>query len=183
MLVNSNCYGLFVDILDNLYCSTDVPHRVVKRSPSDPVNSTLVVAGTGTSGNASNMLHSARGIFVDVTLQLHVADCGNNRIQRFPFEQPNATTVAGNGAPGTISLNCPTDVILDGNAYLFIVDYDGHRVVGSGANGFQCIAGCSGVTGSASNQLNHPISLSFDREGSLFVTDSHQQSCAEISPR
>ena len=172
MLVNSSCYGLFVDILDNLYCSTDAPHHVVKRSPNDPVSSTLVVAGTGTLGSTSNMLHSARGIFVDIALHLYVADCGNHRIQRFPFEQPSGTTVAGNGATGTIILNCPIDVILDGNAYLFIVEFFGNRVVGSGANGFQCIAGCSGVIGSASNQLNRPISLSFDKEGSLFVTDS-----------
>ena len=172
MLVDSSCFGLFVDILDNLYCSTDAPHRVVKRSPNDPVNSTLIVAGNGTPGDASNMLHSARGIFVDITLQLYVADCGNNRIQRFPFEQPNGTTVAGVGAPGTIALSCPTDVILDADGNLFIVEYFGNRVVGSGENGFRCIIACTGSNGAASNQLKIPTGISFDKEGNLLVTDS-----------
>ena len=172
LLVNSSCYGLFVDSHDSLYCAMDIPHHVVKRSLDGPLNSTAVVAGNGTPGDASNMLHSARGIFVDITMRLYVADCSNHRIQRFPFEQPSATTVAGYGAAGTISLNCPTDVILDADGYLFIVEYYGHRVVGSGANGFRCIIACAGVNGSAANELNHPISLSFDRGGNLAVTDS-----------
>jgi DNA-binding beta-propeller fold protein YncE len=103
---------------------------------------------------------------------LYVADCNNNRIQLFYSGQLNATTVAGNGFSGAITLDCPTAVILDVENYLFIVDSNNHRIIGSGPYGFQCVVGCSGISGSASDQLNHPQSLAFDSFGNLFVVDT-----------
>ena len=81
------------------------------------------------------------------------------------------TTVAGSGVPGSSALIWPTDVVLDGNGYLYIVEYNGHRVVASGPNGFRCIIACTGSSGSAANQLFQPNTLSFDSHGNLFVTD------------
>ena len=83
----------------------------------------------------------------------------------------NGTTVAGSGAAWPVILLWPTDVILDGNGYLYIVEYNNHRVIASGPNGFRCIIACTGTTGSAANQLAGPIGLSFDSQGNLFVTD------------
>ena len=51
------------------------------------------------------------------------------------------------------------------------MDSNNDRIVGSGPNGFRCLVGCSGSQGSASNQLNTPITLSFDSYGNMFVTD------------
>ena len=64
----------------------------------------------------------------------------NNRIQKFRSGERNGTTVAVSGASGTIFtfLSRPADVVVDGDGYLFIVDYGTiNRVVGSDANGFQ----------------------------------------------
>jgi tripartite motif-containing protein 71 len=105
-----------------------------------------------------------------VLLDLYVADCNNNRIQVFQSGQLNGVTVAGNGASGAITLNCPTGVVLDTNGYLFIVDSNNHRIVGSGSYGFRCVVGCSGG-GSASNQLFYPQSMAFDSYGNMFVSD------------
>jgi sugar lactone lactonase YvrE len=71
----------------------------------------------------------------------------------------------------SFDLTWPTGVMLDADGYLFIVDHGNHRVSGSGPNGYQCVVGCSGRHGAASNQLNNPIHLSFDGDGNLFVTD------------
>ena len=80
--------------------------------------------------------------------------------------------MAGSGSLSpTITLNYPIAIILDADKYLFIADYFNHRIIGSNSNGFRCIAGCSGSSGSASNQLSHPSSLSFDSYGNIFVTD------------
>ena len=171
MNVNDSCFGLFVDIDGHIYCSVFYNHQVVKRALDAAVNASIVIAGAGQHGSASNMLASPRGIWVDTQLNLYVADSANNRIQRFSFGQANATTVVGNGAPGTIDLDTPTDVVLDGNSYLFITELNGRRVIGSGPYGYRCIAGCSRVNGSAPNQLARPRSLSFDNYGNLFVVD------------
>jgi DNA-binding beta-propeller fold protein YncE len=135
------------------------------------MNTSVVAAGTGVAGSASNELFSPVGIFVDNNLDLYVADCGNNRVQLFESGESNGITVAGSTSPNpTISLFCPTGVVLDADKYLFIVDAANHRVVASGPNGFRCLVGCYGQ-GSQSNQLSSPFSLSFDRSDNMFVTD------------
>ncbi|CAF1272191.1 unnamed protein product, partial [Adineta steineri] len=172
MNVNASCRGLFVDINDTLYCSMSRNHQVVSRSLNDPVTtSNHVAAGTGFPGSASNELKYPGGIFVDVNLDLYVADCNNDRVQLFQSGELNGTTVAGRTSKNpTITLNCPSGIILDAEKYLFIADQNNHRIVGSGLNGFRCLVGCHGG-GSKSNQLNSLFSFSFDLLGNIFVTD------------
>jgi sugar lactone lactonase YvrE len=131
-----------------------------------------VVAGTNVSGSAPDMLNKPCGIFVDINLDLYVADFGNDRIQLFGLGRSYAITVAGIlSSSTTITLNGPTGIVLDADKYLFIVDSGNNRIVGSGPDGFRCLAGCDG-NGSASNQLSQPFSLSFDIDGNMFVTDT-----------
>ncbi|CAF1000021.1 unnamed protein product [Adineta steineri] len=172
MNVNSSCHGLFVDINDTLYCSMYYHHQVVKRSLNDSLmNSNRVAAGTGIEGTNSDQLQGPMGIFVDVNLDLYVADCQNNRVQLFRSEESNGITVVGSTSLNpTIKLDCPSGIILDAEKYLFIVERNNHRIVGSGLNGFRCLVGCYGE-GSQSNQLYDPFSFSFDRSGNIFVTD------------
>jgi sugar lactone lactonase YvrE len=153
-------------------CSLDSNHTILALSLSAGTNTTSVVAGNWSKGMNSAQLETPNGMFVDTSLNLYVADCGNNRIQFFKNKQLNGTTVVGITAPGTISLNLPTAITLDGNGYYFIVDLGNHRVVGSGPTGFRCIVACSGQSGSLSSQLNAPRSLAFDTDGNLFVADN-----------
>ncbi|CAF0834669.1 unnamed protein product [Adineta steineri] len=133
--------------------------------------SNRIAAGTGIEGLDSNQLTGPRGIFVDVNLDLYVADGDNNRVQLYQSGEPNGITVAGSTSlTPTITLRLPTGVILDAEKYLFIVDLGNDRIVASGLNGFRCLVGCY-VKGVKSNQLNNPFSLSFDRSGNLFVAD------------
>lgn len=171
--VNGSCFGLFLDINNLLYCSLRDFHQVIRSvSSSDPSNST-VVAGTGVAGPSPNMLNQPQGIYVDSNLNLYVADCGNNRVQLFSQSSSNGLTVVGNGSSQTsISLNCPTSVTLDQNGYLFVVDSNNHRIIGSNANGYQCVAGCPGGSpGSTASQLSSPQTMAFDSYGNIYVTD------------
>ena len=171
MYVNKPCYGLFVDLNNTLYCSMFDRHQVLKRWLGGSTNTSVTVAGTSTCGAASNMLCHPWGIFVDTNFDLYVADCHNDRIQLFLSGEQNGRTVAGGGSStATILLGCPSGIVVDANGYLFIVELDSHRIVGSGPNGFRCIVGCFGY-GSESNQLAQPTSLSFDHHGNLFAAD------------
>lgn len=173
MYVNGSCYGLFIDIYHNLYCSLYAYNQVVKKSINDNTNTSIVVAGNSSSGAAPSMLNGPRGIFIDTKLNLYVVDGNNNRIQLFQSGQLNGTTVAGAGANGTIILVDPTGVVLDADGYLFISDTNNNRIVGSGPNGFRCIIGCSHSIGNGSDQLHTPSGLSFDNLGNLFVADAY----------
>ncbi|CAF1027611.1 unnamed protein product [Adineta steineri] len=173
MNVSSRCTGLFVDINNALYCSMSGHHQVVKRSLNDAVTASGRVAGTSIYGPASNELFYPGGIFVDVNLDLYVTDCNNDRVQLFHSGELNGTTVAGSKSLNpTISLDCPSGIILDADKYLFIVDLRNNRIIGSGLNGFRCLVGCYGK-GSQSNQLYQPSSLNFDHSGNMFVTDQN----------
>ena len=171
MSVCSRCAGLFVDINNDLYCSQDQGHQVVSQSLDNPTSRLTIVAGIGCAGNSSSMLHNPNGIFVTINLDLYVADWGNDRIQLFRSGEVNGTTVAGNGSAVAVPLNRPTGIVVGADGYLFIVDWGNHRIIGLGSDGFRCLVGCFGTSGSAANQLYHPHTLSFDSDGNMFVTD------------
>ena len=106
MYTCQTCYDLFVDTDNTLYCSMLYFHQVVLKSLNSESNALRIVAGTGSSNSTSTTLNAPRGIFVDINLDLYVADYGNHRIQLFRSGQLNATTVAGStSSTTTISLN------------------------------------------------------------------------------
>ena len=172
MVVSTQCDDLFVDVNNTLYCSIGGMSQVITKSLDDSTNTLSIVAGTGCYGSDSDMLAYPAGIFVDLNSNLYVADRNNHRIQYFAYGNRNATTVAGTGAPGTITLNIPIDIVVDGNGYLFIVDYEDHRIVASGPNGFRCVVGCISGPGTPSDQLWRPESMSFDSDGNIWVADT-----------
>ena len=172
MYFSDDCYGFFIDIYDNLYCSLSDIQQVVMKPLGSSVNTLNAVAGTACPGNLSTMLNNPSGIFVDINLNLYVADAGNNRIQMFPAGQLSAITKAGNGVSDPFTLYMPNAVILDADGYLFIVDSGNNRILGQDRNGFRCLVGCSGSAGSESDQLNTPTFISFDTYGNMFVTDA-----------
>ena len=164
------CEDIFLDENNTLYCSYSSAHEIVSKFLGDPASPLIVVAGTGYAGPASDMLNNPFGVFVDLRFDLYVADRSNDRIQRFSLGQTTATTVAGSGSSGTISLSYPRSVVLDGDGYMFIVDTNNDRIVRSGPGGFYCVAGCVS-SGSGSNQLSLPLHMSFDSYGNIWVID------------
>ena len=171
MSISGSCFGLFVDINDTLYCSIGYQNIVVKISLNSSGTAPIVAAGDGILGLTPGRLYNPQGIFVDLTFNLYVADCSNDRVQLFQSGQLNGTTIAGATAPNTITLNCPSGFMLDADGYLFIVEYYGHRIVASDPNGFRCLFGCSGVPSNAADHLNYPYSFSFDTNSNMFVSD------------
>jgi len=164
MNVTSSCSAIFVDIYNSLFCSMFDIHRVDKKWSN---GATAIVAGS-----ELNSLNHPWGIFVDINLDLYVADSGNNRIQLFRRNQRNGITAAGNeSAKLTIELFHPTGVVLDSDQYLFIVDYGNHRIIGSDENGFRCI----------NDKLSSPQTMSFDSHGNIYVTDRDNHRIQKIS--
>ncbi|CAF1597399.1 unnamed protein product, partial [Adineta ricciae] len=174
MYTCAKCTGLFIDSNNNLYCSMFTDQQVVSKSLDALSNVLIIVAGTRTAGNTSNMLNGPTGIFVNTNFDLYVADSNNHRIQLFSQGQPNARTVAGNGSSNpTTTLQFPTAIILDSDSYMYIADTNNHRIVGERADGFHCLIGCSGSSGSASNQLSSPQGMSFDSYGNMYIVDTN----------
>ena len=119
MTVPEECYSLFIDTNNHIYCAATFAHQVVKKWLGDSATLSTRIAGSG-AGSTAETLYWPEGVFVDLSFNLYVADCGNDRIQKFPLGQTTAITVAGNGAPNGGSLDCPNAVVLDANGYLFV---------------------------------------------------------------
>ena len=159
-----------MDMNNTLYCSSDGTDQVFKVPLSNGSRSIKDAAGNGIRGAQPQMLNSPNGIFVDIKLSLYVADCGNNRIQRFQFGQDKGITIPVNGTTGIIPLRCPNGITQDADCYLFVTDHSNHRIVGQGPTEFRCLVGCSEQT-SVPSQLQSPRSLAFDSDGNIFVSD------------
>ncbi|CAF1689962.1 unnamed protein product, partial [Adineta ricciae] len=147
---------------NNLYCSSAETHSIYKLEHNSSTLSPRVIAGTGCPGPLMNMLDHPYGIFVDKDFRLYVADSHNNRIQRFDRGETNGITIAGFGAEVVLILARPTSIVLDGDSYMFIVDSGNHRIIRLIPSGFECLLGCTGTTGTASDQLTHPHAMAFD---------------------
>lgn len=163
------CYGLFFDTNETLYCSILAKHRVIKRSLRIDNDSWITAAGDGIEGNPPTRLRFPQGIFVDINFTLYVADCDNNVIQQFKF---NSTV--GLEVPTNTGLHCPTDIVLDGDNNMYIVDNKKHRIIRATLplNNIECLIGCSATSGIELNKLTHPIALMFDTMGNIYVTDT-----------
>ncbi|CAF4159214.1 unnamed protein product, partial [Adineta steineri] len=85
LTVPEECYGLFIDTSNVIYCAATAAHRVVKRWLNDNVTTSSIIAGTGTAGATATTLNRPVGIFIDTQFNLYVADSVNNRIQMFPL--------------------------------------------------------------------------------------------------
>ncbi len=179
--------GLAFDSLDNLYI-TDQGNNVVREVSGGVITT---VAGNGTAGFSgdngpatSAQLNAPRGVAIDASGNLYIADCGNSRIRL--VSAGVIGTIAGNGVPGyggdggpatAAQLNAPTGVTLDAAGNIYIADYYNNRIrkVANGVintvagKGTQAFSGDNGPAVSA--QLNRPFLIAVDISGNLYIAD------------
>jgi sugar lactone lactonase YvrE len=135
-------------------------------------------------------LNLPRGIAVDRTGSLYVADTGNHRILRIdnPTLLPIVTVVAGTGRPGfsgdgglatQAQLSFPSGVGVDLMGNLYIADTFNNRIRLVNTSGFiETIAGtdfsgCEGDNGLAINaSLDGPLGVTVDLLGRVLIADT-----------
>ena len=151
-------------------------------------------AGTGEAGDGGDggpateaQLSEPRGLAVDGSGNLYVADSGNQRIRRIDAEGV-ITTIAGTGVRGSsgdggpateAQFAAPGGLAVDGSGNLYVADWGNHgirridaggvitTIAGTGVRGF------SGDGGPATEaQFATPTDLAADGSGNLYVADS-----------
>ena len=186
-LYNFQPSAVAVDSAGNLYIADAGNDRVRKVT-----NGTITtVAGNGTQGFSgdngpatSAQLNQPKGVAVDATGNLYIADEANQRIRKVASGVIN--TVAGNGTAGfsgdngpavSAKLSGPTGGVVDASGNLYFADLGNGRirkiangvittVAGNGTHGF------SGDNGPATSAgLNEPIGPAIDAAGNLYVDD------------
>ena len=183
--------GVAVDADGNLYFS-DIGNDRVRRVDTRGIITT--VAGTGEEGYSGDggpsveaQLSAPRGLAVDSSGNLFIADTGNHAIRRVDTTG-TITTVAGTGVRGNSGdggpavealLNTPRGIAVDGAGNLFIADtrtYTVRRVDTAGIITTIAGTGEAGYSGdggpAVSAQLSAPYRVAVDVAGNLLIADT-----------
>lgn len=145
----------------------------------------VYLAQWGSAGSAPGQFHEPRGLAVDPTGVVYVADFGNNRIQKF-----NASGVLL-GAWGTAGSNDgqfygPCAVALDGQGHVYVVEngsnstVNQHRVQKFDTDGNFITKW--GALGHAPGEFNSPYGVAVDASGTVYVADTGNDRIQVFSP-
>ena len=182
-------FNILVDTSGNLFISDTYNNRIRKVNTNGIITT---IAGIGTSGysgdggQATNAELRPKGLAMDSSNNLYLADTFNNCIRKIS-PAGIITTAAGNGARGYAgdggqatngSLFYPFAVMLDKAGTLFVADTYNSRIRKVDTNGIittvagSGLYGYSGDGGIATNaMLSYPTGLTEDFVGNLLIAD------------
>ena len=162
---------------NTLYVADYSNHRIVVTRP----NSTTVVRIIGNgSGSTSTQLKEPTDVFVTSTA-IFILDASNYRVQRYPRNGAQVTTVAGSTAVSGGSASLTTfgisySLFVDILDFLYVSDYYNHRVLrfppNSSYETSAVIVAGTGVSGSGPAMLNYAWGIFVDDDLILYVADT-----------
>ncbi len=194
--------GVTIDGSGNIYIA-DNNGTIRKVTASTGIIST--VAGNATSGYSgdgsaatSAALNNPKGLALDASGNIYIADFNNCRIRKVNVSSGIITTVAGNGTagnsgdggPATLAkLYCPTSVSIDAGGNIYIADSYNHaiRKVTAGTEIISTVAGngLRGFTGdggaATTAQLYLPNGVSIDASGNIYIADRYNNRIRKVT--
>ncbi len=182
--------GIAVDNSGNIFIGDDYNYCIRKIDPAGIIS---LYAGNNNSGYTGDggpatlaQISWTYGLATDLSGNLYICDGENNCVRKINTAGI-ITTIAGTGirgfsgdnGPATASqLNKPTGVFADNAGYVYIADFNNHRIRKVDPNGIittyagKGIPGFSGDGGLArSAGLNFPISFTRDPYGNSYIAD------------
>jgi trimeric autotransporter adhesin len=195
-----NPYSVAVDSAGNLFIGDFTNYQVRKVTPDGVIRA---AAGTGTNGYSGDggpasvaKIGRPRGVAVDASGNLYIADTSNNRVREVALDG-TINTLAGNGTQGfagdggpatTAMMRLPAGVALDSSGNLYIAEFNNNRVRKITTNGVISTvagygtAGYSGDGGTATlAQLNGPSTVIVDLAGNLYIGDGNNQRIRKVT--
>jgi sugar lactone lactonase YvrE len=154
------------------------------RTTADRVYGQLDMSGKG-SGTSGTSLSYPKGVAVDASGGLYVADTANNRVLYYAKGSTTASVVYGqqdlsgsNAGPIATGLHYPNDVAVDNNGGLYVADTWNNRVLyyTKGMTTTTEVRGQTTMTsttpGTSATSLTGPMAVAVDANGKLYVADT-----------
>lgn len=192
--------GVFLDSSGNVYFTDSSNHAVRKLNTTTGI--ITVLAGTGSSGSTgdggpatSARLNAPRGVTLDGSGNVYIADTNNHRIRKIDTSG-NISTFAGTGTSGSTGdgaaataarLNFPQSVAFDSSGNLYIADTSNHKIRKIDTSGtITTFAGTtSGNTGDGAAatlaKLSFPRGVAFDSSGNLYIADTSNHRIRKVN--
>ena len=185
-------WGVAVDGSGNLYIVDRGNQRIRK---VDSAGGISTVAGDGIYGSGGDggpavaaRWTGLRGVAVDGSGNLYIADTYTNRIRKVDADTGFISTIAGDGTRGfggdggpavAAQLNHPRNVAVDGAGNLYIADASNHRIRKVDAAGVISTIAGDGMRGfggdggpAAAARLTSPRNVAPDGAGNLYIADT-----------
>jgi sugar lactone lactonase YvrE len=190
--------GLATDSAGNIYVADTNNHTIRKITPAGEVSTWAGSAGNAGSVDATGtaaQFNYPRGIAIDATDNLYVADTENSTIRKIT-PAGEVSTLAGSvgsagsadGAGAAAQFNSPQGLATDSAGNVYVADTNNQTIRKITAAGMvSTFAGSSGSAGSVDGtgtvaRFNSPIGLATDSAGNIYVADTNNHTIRKITP-
>jgi sugar lactone lactonase YvrE len=190
----SSPFGIAIDNSGNIYVADTGNHSIRKITATGNV---ITIAGSGSSGFINGMGNAARfsspkGVAIDNSGNIYVADTGNHSIRKITSTGV-VTTIAGfstfgfvDGIGNVARFRSPTGIAIDNSGDIYVADTGNHSIRKITSTGVvTTIAGSSTfgfVDGSlAQSRFNNPKGIALDSSGNIYVSDSGNNRIRKIT--
>lgn len=161
-----------VDSTGNVYIADTYNNVIEKVTLGSPNNIITIIAGsqTGVSGTPINgqnatdaKFNKPTGIAVDLSLNIYIADTGNNMIIK--FKVGSTITVL---ATDIKLVNC--GITVDSNKNVYVMDSSNNVITKIDINGNK--TNITGIFKATNHLLNNPTGIAMDNSGNIYIADT-----------
>ena len=179
-----NPTGVAVDGTSNVYVADQYNQRIRKIVVATGEVTTLAgsTQGYADGTGAAAQFNNPKGVAVDGSGNVYVADQNNHRIRKIVVATGVVSTLAGStagyadGTGAAAQFNNPKGVAVDGSGTVYVADGNNQRIRKITATGVVSTVAGTGTVGyaegtGAAAQFNSPYGVAVDGSGTVYVAD------------